>query len=196
MCACVSICAYLFYLPACVWLSVCVWRIELNLKNQTELCDTPDRNLSLCTPEAQKTSSQHAGLFCAQTTQCSYCAPFISPRSDRSLAGSRLWECEDTQIQTHAHPNSRSYVLRVITHAWSLNGNICYHHNNTSRGTKSFIAPSALPISPLLTQIHTHASHTLEPTGHPPVNKSKEGAPRHKQPQNTSLLKPQTFIKH
>lgn len=42
---------------------------------------------------------------------------------------------------------------------------------------------------------HTHRCHTLELTGHPPVNKPKEDASRHKQPHNTSFLKPSSNIK-
>lgn len=46
------------------------------------------------------------------------------------------------------------------------------------------------------THTHRNASLVLELTGHPPVNKPREDALRHKQAHNTSFLKPQTFMKH
>lgn len=47
-------------------------------------------------------------------------------------------------------------VLQVITHAWPLNGHVCYLHNNASRAAKSFIAPTALVVAPCQTHTHTH----------------------------------------
>lgn len=75
-----------------------------------------------------------------------------------SWAPRRLLDPEERSRETLSQKHLGHNVLRVITHAWPLNGHVCYPHNNASRAAKSFIAPPALMVAPC--QTHTHTPHT------------------------------------
>lgn len=131
-------------------------------------------------------------IFCIQTTQCclpAYLAckstsrpPCLAPCLTLQLRGG----CWTPRRQTRSQKHLSRDVLRVITHAWPLNGHVCYLHNNASRAAKSFIAHLALTVAPC--QTHTHTLPTVESTGHPPADGSKEDAGRHKLPWKTRHL--------
>lgn len=111
--------------------------------------------------------------------------PLFGPMFD-SAAPRRLLDPEERSRETVCQKHLDRDVLRVITHAWPLNGHVCYPHNNASRAAKFFIAPAALVVAPCQTQTHTHVLPTAESTGHPPADGSKEDEGRHKQAWKTS----------
>lgn len=85
----------------------------------------------------------------------------VWPEAIHWFAPSRRLDPEDRSRGTRNQKHLGRDVLRVITHAWPLNGHVCYLHNNASRAAKSFIAPSALVVAPCQTHTHSHACFPL-----------------------------------
>lgn len=98
-------------------------------------------------------------------------------------------------MSIHKHTN----VLGVITHAWSLNGNICYLLNNTARELKSFIGPHCCyPHHALKKPTQTSAHERLPHVGAHRSSSCEYTRRRGSEALLSSqhlTLKPQSFIK-